>query len=332
MQTFLEALGYCPCEMSPQCTICGQEVVFIPQYQQWYCDRCRTYPYLQQAQAAAQNANYAHATQPGAFQQPPAVAPDTDQAMSRIRNSFMSRRNIDIIIPPSWAWIILIFQIFLPVSALIVVYIIGANTEFDLSSTRFLITTIMAVTLVAIGLAISHAILVFKLVQRRDMHFKRDIELKEGISEYLAGVSNSKRIEMNVERWTMNWLHLSAHNQERGATLWALLSGLPVIGLLFLFYVQIFLTKDMQEHDEKQRAFNHQFLTGLLKAGNISEIAFKWQPLPKRDKVAYALLTALTLGMFFPYWWYVNIVDMNTHIKNQWDFEDALIEQLWKEG
>ena len=47
--------------------------------------------------------------------------------------------------------------------------------------------------------------------------------------------------------------------------------------------------------------------------------------MPKRDPAAYVLVSVLTIGFFLPYWWYVNIVDMNSHMRNQWDFESQII-------
>ena len=107
---------------------------------------------------------------------------------------------------------------------------------------------------------------------------------------------------------------------------------IAIIGIIFLMYSQAFLTKDAQEHDERQRAFNQQYMTGVAKAGKPGDAAFIWQPLPRRDVTIYVILTILTLGLFLPYWWYVNIVDMNTHMANQWNFENALIQRIQAEG
>ena len=124
----------------PQCTICGQETVFIPQYQQWYCHRCQRYPYMQQAQAApyypqpayTQQYYYQQPTlyypqsaypqqyyqQPApyvaAFQNPPAMAPTEIAAKARMNDSFMIRQTSDKIISTNWAWLILLFQIVFP--------------------------------------------------------------------------------------------------------------------------------------------------------------------------------------------------------------------------
>ena len=233
----------------PQCTICGQETVFVPQYQQWFCHRCQMYPYLQQAplyhnQQPAYPHQYLfqHPMQyaaPMFFQNPPAMAPTEVAAKARINSSFMMRQNSDKMISTNWVWVILLFQVILPVSAVISIYAIMQGTEFDINAVGFLLAVILIVLLVSIALAISHAILIYKLVQRRDMHFQRDAILRQGMEEYLAAVSASKQVDLNVERWTMNTLHLGTPSNERSAGLWAMLVGLiaiiPIIGIIFLY-------------------------------------------------------------------------------------------------
>ncbi|MFO7618605.1 MAG: hypothetical protein R6W91_02980 [Thermoplasmata archaeon] len=333
----------------PLCTTCGQEVSFIPQYQQWYCPYCRTYPYLQQAvsppyyQAPAYPGYYQqppyyqqYYAPPVMFQQPPAVGPSPQNARSKIYSSFMMRQSTDQVIPTFWAWIILVFQIILPLSAIIAIYAFIVDTGFDITDTGPLMLIILAILLVSIGLAITHAVLTYKLVKRRDEHFKRDRILNDGMAEYLGAVALNTSVDLNVERWTLNTIMYAGNTQERSASLWAMLVALlpiiPFIGVIFLIYCQVFLTKDMQEHDEKQRNFNYQYQVGLAKAGKLGNDSFFWQPLPKRDVAAYVVLTILTLGLFLPYWWYVNIVDMNTHIANQWNFENALVKKLQADG
>ncbi|MBA3044746.1 MAG: hypothetical protein KKH41_03435 [Candidatus Thermoplasmatota archaeon] len=335
--------------MSPVCTACGQEVTYVQQYQQWYCHRCGIYPYLQQV-AAPFPPQMAYPqpmffqppsptySQPFAYQpySPPAVTPNPQLARAKIHGSFMMRQSTDEFIPTWWAWIILMFQVILPVFAVIAVLFLVQGTNLNISDVGFLFTIIMAVLLVSIALAISHAVLVHKLVRRRDEHFRRDVVLNDGLNEYLGAVALDTNIDLNVERWTMNTIRLSGYTPDRSPMLWAMLVSLIAIisfvGAIFLLYSQVFLTKDIHEHDEKQRALNYHFQQGMVKAGKMKQISHDWQPLPKRDIAAYVIMTVLTLGLFLPYWWYVNIVDMNTHMRNQWKFEDMLIENLRTEG
>jgi hypothetical protein len=273
---------------------------------------------------------------PMAFQNPPAMTQTEVAAKARINASFMMRQSSDKMISTNWVWIILLFQVILPVSAVLSIYAMIQGNGFDINAVGFLLAAILIVLLISIALAVSHAVLVHKLVQRRDEHFRRDAILRQGMEEYLAALSLGKQVDLNVERWTMNTLHIGATTNDRSAGLWAMLVGLiaiiPIIGIIFLFYSQYFLTKDVQEHDGKQRLFNQYFQAGLMKAGKITQPIADWQPLPKRDISAYVILTILTLGLFLPQWWYVNIQDMNTHLKNQTEFENRLIQLLQTEG
>jgi hypothetical protein len=270
------------------------------------------------------------------FLNPPVMAPTEIAAKSKINSSLMMRQNSDKIISTNWVWVILLFQIIFPVSAIISIYVLAMGTDFNVSAVGFLVVAILIVLLVSIALAVSHAILIYKLVQRRDEHFRRDAILRQGMEEYLAAMSIGKQIDLNVERWTMNTLHISTASNERSAGLWALLVGLiaiiPMIGVIFLLYSQYFLTKDTQEHDEKQRTFNQYFQNGLMKGGKIKLPIVDWQALPKRDTSVYMIMTILTLGLFLPYWWYVNIQDMNAHLKNQMEFENRFMQILEMEG
>ena len=65
--------------------------------------------------------------------------------------------------------------------------------------------------------------------------------------------------------------------------------------------------------------------------GKVDTISYDWVPMHKRDPAAYVLISVLTLSFFLPYWWYVNIVDMNSHMKNQWHFENQLVKMTKEE-
>ena len=96
-------------------------------------------------------------------------------ARSKINSSFMMRQNSDQRVSTSWVWIILIFQVILPLSAVIAIFALASGTEFQITETGTLLSLVLGVMLVSIGLAVSHAILTHKLVKRRDEHFRREI-------------------------------------------------------------------------------------------------------------------------------------------------------------
>lgn len=246
------------------------------------------------------------------------------------------RQSSDELISTKWVWAIMLFQIVFPLSAAIMLYAMLTDTSVTLTNMGFLLALILTVLLLSIGLAASHSYLIYRLIRRRDSHIGRDSILMEGMSEYLDAVSLKTRIDLNVERWTMTTIRLGNFGVPRSASLWAALTALigviPFVGIFFLIYSLMFLTKDVHEHDERQRALNAQFRQGLVKAGKASEPSPAWLPLPRRDAATYIILTILSVGLFLPYWWYVNIQDLNTHMKNQWAFEESLVKALQADG
>jgi len=326
--------------MKQYCPSCGMEMTFYYQNQRWYCHECQKYaePIQQQVQS-----QYAQAPQPPTYQplpqaaygqgylNPPAQVTDGRLARSKIMGALNMRKSTDQIISIRWAYGILALQLLVPILTFAMLYLVLVGTNINLSSTGQLIL-IIAVFLAAVAMVLVMAMLVHKLVNRRDGHFRRDALLKQGMMEYLDALSLRERRDINVERWTMNTMFHSDPEMERNPGLWALLVGLvviiPIIGIFATLYCLHFLTKDVHEHDARQSHFNHQFQIGMMKLGKLDTVHYDMAPLPRRDTGAYLILSILTLGFFLPYWWYVNIVDMNTHMRNQWQFESNLMKMI----
>lgn len=318
--------------MAQYCPNCGAELVYYYQNQSWYCHRCQRYV------GAYNQPNY-QVQQP--FVQPnqayypvPASVPDVGAAQSKIYGAMRMRDTTDQIIPISWAIIMVFLQILVPIVTVVMLYFWLVNGTLNLSLGSSM-AVVVAVFLADIAMVIFQSVLIYRLVKRRDGHFRRDRQLRQGMMEFLDALAIERRKNIDVERWTMNSMHYSVADADRGPMLWALLAGLmtiiPVIGLIALLYCLYFLTGDVQTHDRRQRDFNYQFQLGMLKMGKINAISYDWQPLPRRDTAAYVLLVIFTLGFALPYWWYVNIRDMNTHLQNQWNFESQLITMTKQE-
>jgi hypothetical protein len=267
---------------------------------------------------------------------PPFIAPDPAMAKRKIHSSFMQRQGTDKAISTHWTWLILLFQVIVPASAIISLYAVLTDASFDITNMGFLLLLFLAALLISIALAVTHAIVASKLVARRDGHFRRDAVMRDGMMDHMNATSYSTKIDLNVERWTLNTIHYSSQTSDRSPGLWAVMVALigiiPIFGTLLLMYFNALMTKDVHEHDEKQRYFIDQFQRGMAKAGRPGDGASNWHPLPVRNISMYAVLSVLTLGFFLPYWWYVNIVDMNTHIANQWNFENELVKTIQAEG
>lgn len=316
----------------PACTICGRDVEFIPQYQQWYCRSCGTYPYLQQAYAP--QPAYQQAAPQWSAGNPPVIAPTLASARSRMHSSIAMRAGSDARISSAWVAAIVALQIIFPVMAVAAVYWLVLGTyEFD---DPLMLALIAAAVVMAMALVVLHGMLVYKLVARRDAHFRRDAILRVGMEEYLSALSLDKKVDVNVERWTMATISQGSADYERSPLTWAMLVSLiaiiPLVGVILLLYCQAFLTRDLQDHEDRQRAHLNLFHQGLLKTGRAGQPLYDWRPLPRRDIAAYVIMSILTVGFFLPYWWYVNIRDMNDHFTAQWGFEDSLLRMLQADG
>ena len=168
----------------------------------------------------------------------------------------------------------------------------------------------------------------YRLIKRRNAHFRRDRMLREGLINYVRGVAAERGIEANmtIELATMTSIHSEANGEEdeKSAVLWIVLSVIT-FGLLSL-YVWYFLTKDPHKHDVRQLAFTQQVQSAFSKLGKTVVFPF-WKSLPDRSYFLYLILTWIT-GLFSLYWNYVLITDFNDHFRAQWQVEDQLLANL----
>ncbi len=168
----------------------------------------------------------------------------------------------------------------------------------------------------------------YKLMKRRNGHFRRDRLLREGLINYVRGLATERAMEvkMSTELATMTSIHSEANGEEdeKSPVLWIVLS-IITFGLLGL-YVWYFLTRDPHNHDVKQLAFMQQVQSAFSKLEKTVVFPF-WKSLPGRSFFLYLVLTWLT-GLFGLYWNYVLITDFNDHFRAQWQVEDQLLANL----
>jgi len=168
----------------------------------------------------------------------------------------------------------------------------------------------------------------YKLMRRRNEHFRRDRLLREGLVNYIRGLAGERGLDakMTVELATMTTIHSEANGEEdeKSPVLWIVLT-IITFGLLGL-YVWYFLTKDPHKHDVRQVAFMQQVQSAFSKLEKTVVFPF-WKALPGRSFFLYLVLTWLT-GLFGLYWNYVLISDFNDHFRAQWQVEDQLLANL----
>ncbi len=168
----------------------------------------------------------------------------------------------------------------------------------------------------------------YKLIRRRNAHFRRDRMLRDGLINHIREMATEKGMEnkMGTELATMTSIHSEANGEEdeKSPVLWIILSIIS-FGLLGL-YVWYFLTKDPHKHDVRQSAFMQQVQSAFSKLEKTVVFPF-WKTLPGRSFFLYLVLTWLT-GLFALYWNYVLITDFNDHFRAQWQIEDQLLANL----
>jgi hypothetical protein len=182
---------------------------------------------------------------------------------------------------------------------------------------------ISALTAVYFALIIE-ALAFYFLIDRRNRHFKRQQLLFAAIPRYLLASKSSASHE-NIGKLAELSENSIFEEQIRPAGVWAILSifAAPLIGLIVAYS----LTQDLRKHEERQRAY-HQTLSLALSEVGIAHTPTASSKAHARDPIAYVVLTVITAGLFWVYWFYVLLRDYNEHFMNQAVLEDRLLASL----
>ncbi len=190
----------------------------------------------------------------------------------------------------------------------------------------------LIILLVLLGIIafIVYIILTYKLVKRRNTHFKRQMFLSEDIVTAVKTIAAKKGAEVeailaSVERTVRE---AKAEETEKGAVLWAILTAVPYIGVLAQWYVYYFLMKDFYKHERREDGFWEDLSRALDKIGITFSLPRRIEPTPDRSFVLYLILSIITAGLFGIYWLYVLLKDPNEHFKYHVQAEDQLLSTL----
>jgi hypothetical protein len=188
----------------------------------------------------------------------------------------------------------------------------------QIAALYMLVLIVIWVVLVADGLAF------YFLLDRRNRHFKRQQALFAAIPTYLLTMrsqTGNERIARLVEISDDSVFE----EQDRPAGLWALLAlfAMPIVGLV----VACNLTQDLQKHEERQAAYQQTLPLALQEAG-IAHSTIEPLKTRRRDPIFYLVLTAITAGIFWIYWFYILLKDYNDHFVNQAVLEEQLLSSF----
>ena len=174
---------------------------------------------------------------------------------------------------------------------------------------------------------IVNIMLIYKLVNRRNTHFKRQIFLFEDIVAAAKAIATKRGVDVEIglascERTVRE---VKAEETEKSAVLWAILSAFIFPAVWYVWY---FLMKDFYKHERREDGFWEDVGRMLDKSGIKFSAPRRTKPLPERSFVLYLILTIITFGFFGVYWLYVLLKDPNQHFIYHLQTEDQLLTSL----
>jgi len=293
--------------------------------------------------------------------------PRLKEAKDQIRWDISKRRTSDRILSTWVIWIVVAMVITTYIVALLpVLMIFSSNPSFDrISVTMDIASTVSWVLSLIVPFLL--AVLAYDLVKRHNEHSKRESWLKRDIGN-LATVAASDPLRKGaVTRELQNLdFYGPMDTRDRRPWFWAMFVVLPAIaaaisavfftlteqfyfsgmdvllmgaaGLLSLFAVSIislvamlymfhFLGQDLRNHEDRWDGFTSTSYVLLSKLGIPLRRRYEIILSPTRSSALYVVL-AIFVPFYIYYWWYVLVKDPNEHYKNQWKFEDILLESI----
>jgi len=168
------------------------------------------------------------------------------------------------------------------------------------------------------------AFAIYYMIERRNGHVRRQQRLFSTLQNYLTSKTGVAGNENAFRLWQLSEESI-LQERDRPAGLWSLLYLFvpPIVGLIVAFN----LTQDLRGHEELQVNYQTTLLGALNEAGIVPPTFPASRP-HKRDPVLFIILTAITGGLFWIYWFYTLLKDYNQHFQDQAQYEDQLLALL----
>jgi len=197
----------------------------------------------------------------------------------------------------------------------------GSAIAAALVGSIFLLYSLYFVVLILV------AVMIFKLVSRRNTHFNRQILLQEDIISMAREMCARKGADVSIFLNNMDRSVKEARLEEveKNATLWAILIFVSGLGMLYAGY---FLMKDFFRHERREDLFINDMLRTFNALGVPINFPYRNPPIPDRSFALYFILTLITGSIFAVYWVYVLVSDPNNHFRQQMLMEDTIMAQL----
>jgi hypothetical protein len=206
----------------------------------------------------------------------------------------------------------------------------GTTLQYNVAarvSTDFITDPGMAILLSIVTCGIYGFYIIYKLVQRRDEHFRRMSAVADASIAQLKVKAQGREDAIAAELTQLEQIRMRMATMaaERGAAIWLLICIFTGVGSLILYYL---LMQDYVEHDEVESQFFTLMSGALAKLGLSGQAGQAVPSVPRREYVTFLILTIVTCGIYGIYWMYVMIKDFNEHFLAQVPWEDFLLQAL----
>ena len=209
--------------------------------------------------------------------------------------------------------------------------VLGGDIDSRARTDRRLYFWTDAVLLPLVTLGIWGFVLIYRLINRRDEHFRREAQLDRDLLQSLKDRLQARSVdpynlpEMAALERAIRDKEMS--EQPRNAVLWLIVS-LVTSGLGTLV-IEYFATVDWYYHEQRQIEVVRRS-NALLAAANIpASLQYTYdEVLPERHFWLNLIATMASFGIWGIWWGYHMLADGNRHYENQWRWEDSLSTQI----
>lgn len=173
---------------------------------------------------------------------------------------------------------------------------------------------------ISIGALILGVYVLYKWIDRRNLHFKRVRLLYKDVLDFLE----ERGAEKDARRAKRTLREIESESDEKSPAIWIVLSIVfnPVV--LYVFH---FLTRDFFKHETRENFLLEDISDAIESAGG--EFKFEeYGTIEDRNTILYIVLTIVTLGVFGFYWIYALTKDPNEHFQQSSRVEGALLDSL----